>query len=35
LFFSDLPADRTAELGDLLGEVYQTILREGTLPTPE
>ncbi|WP_319448127.1 MULTISPECIES: MarR family winged helix-turn-helix transcriptional regulator [unclassified Mycobacterium] len=35
LFFSGLPADRTADLGDLLGEVYQTILREGTLPTPE
>jgi len=25
---------RTVELGDLLGEVYQTILAEGTLPTP-
>lgn len=35
LFFSGLPADRTADLGDLLGEVYQTILRQGTLPTPE
>jgi DNA-binding MarR family transcriptional regulator len=34
LFFSGLPADRAGELGDLLGEVYQTILREGTLPTP-
>jgi len=35
LFFSDLDAKRTADLGDLLGEVYQTILREGTLPCPE
>ena len=35
LFFSELAADRTIELGDLLGEVYQTILREGTLPTPQ
>jgi DNA-binding MarR family transcriptional regulator len=35
LFFSELDADRTAELGDILGEVYATILREGTLPAPE
>jgi DNA-binding MarR family transcriptional regulator len=35
LFFSGLPADRAVALGDLLGEVYATILREGTLPTPE
>ncbi len=35
LFFSDLDEDRVVELGDLLGEVYQTILREGTLPTPD
>ncbi len=35
LFFSGLAADRTVELGDLLGEVYQTILTKGTLPTPE
>lgn len=34
LFFSELDADRTVELGDILGEVYQTILREGTLPAP-
>lgn len=35
LFFSDLDEDRVDELGDLLDEVYRTILREGTLPTPE
>jgi DNA-binding MarR family transcriptional regulator len=35
VFFSDLDEDRVVELGDLLDEVYQTILREGTLPTPE
>ena len=31
----DSTADRTVELGDLLGEVYQTILAQGALPTPE
>jgi DNA-binding MarR family transcriptional regulator len=35
LFFSGLAADCTVELGGLLGEVYQTILAKGTLPTPE
>ncbi|MCW2515299.1 MAG: MarR family transcriptional regulator [Mycobacterium sp.] len=35
LFFSDLDDDRVVELGDLLDEVYRTILREGTLPTPD
>ncbi|MBJ7340243.1 MarR family winged helix-turn-helix transcriptional regulator [Mycolicibacterium sp.] len=35
LFFADLDEERVVELGDLLGEVYQTILREGTLPTPD
>jgi DNA-binding MarR family transcriptional regulator len=35
LFFSDLDEDRVVELGDLLDEVYQSILREGTLPTPD
>ncbi len=35
LFFTDLDEARVVELGDLLGEVYQTILREGTLPTPD
>ena len=35
LFFSDLDEDRVDELGDLLGEVFQTILREGTLPRPD
>ncbi|GLP77807.1 MarR family transcriptional regulator [Mycobacterium antarcticum] len=35
LFFSDLDDEQVEELGDLLGGVYQTILREGTLPTPE
>lgn len=35
LFFSELDASRTEELGDILGEVYATILREGTLPSPD
>ena len=35
LFFSALDDDRVAELGDLLDAVHRTILREGTLPTPE
>jgi len=35
VFFSDLADDQVEEMGDLLGLVYRTILREGTLPTPE
>jgi DNA-binding MarR family transcriptional regulator len=35
LVFSDLDDDRVVELGDLLEGVYQTILREGTLPGPD
>ncbi|TQR87771.1 winged helix-turn-helix transcriptional regulator [Mycobacterium hodleri] len=35
LFFSDLDDDQVEEMGDLLDLVYRTILREGTLPTPE
>ncbi|OPX07699.1 MarR family winged helix-turn-helix transcriptional regulator [Mycobacterium sp. AT1] len=35
LFFSDLHDDQVEEMGDLLDLVYRTILREGTLPTPE
>jgi DNA-binding MarR family transcriptional regulator len=35
LFFSDLDEERVVELGSLLDDVYRTILREGTLPTPE
>jgi DNA-binding MarR family transcriptional regulator len=35
LFFSDLDEDGVVELGDLLDEVYQSILREGTLPRPD
>lgn len=35
VFFSDLDDDQVEEMGDLLGLVYRTILREGTLPTPE
>ncbi len=35
LVFSDLDDDRVVELGDLLEGVYQTILREGTLPAPD
>lgn len=35
LFFADLDQDRVVELGDLLGDIYQTLLREGTLPRPD
>jgi len=35
LVFSELSEDKVVELGDILDEVYQTILREGTLPIPE
>jgi DNA-binding MarR family transcriptional regulator len=35
LVFSELSEDRVDELGDILDDVYQTILREGTLPTPD
>jgi DNA-binding MarR family transcriptional regulator len=35
LFFSDLDQDRVVELGDLLHDVYESILREGTLPRPD
>lgn len=35
VFFSDLDDDQVEEMGDLLALVYRTILREGTLPTPE
>lgn len=35
MVFSDLGEDRVTELGDILDDVYRTILREGTLPTPE
>jgi DNA-binding MarR family transcriptional regulator len=35
LFFSDLDENRVVELGGLLDDVYQTLLREGTLPKPE
>lgn len=34
LFFSDLDRAAADQLGDLLGEVYETILRKGTLPRP-
>lgn len=35
LFFSDLDDAAAHQLADLLGEVYETILREGTLPRPD
>jgi DNA-binding MarR family transcriptional regulator len=35
LVFSELSEDSVVELGDILDDVYQTILREGTLPTPD
>lgn len=35
LFFSDLDDAAADTLADLLGEVYETILRNGTLPRPE
>lgn len=35
LFFSDLDDRAADQLADLLGEVYETILRKGTLPRPD
>ena len=35
LFFSDLDNAAADQLADLLGEVYETILRNGTLPRPD
>ncbi|RDH77568.1 MarR family transcriptional regulator [Mycolicibacterium moriokaense] len=35
LFFSDLDRAAADKLADLLGEVYETILRKGTLPRPD
>ena len=35
LFFSDLDDASADTLADLLGEVYETILRKGTLPRPD
>ena len=34
LFFSDIGAEREADLADILSTVYENILREGTLPRP-
>jgi DNA-binding MarR family transcriptional regulator len=34
LFFSDLDSGQEVELADILSAVYETILREGTLPRP-
>jgi DNA-binding MarR family transcriptional regulator len=34
LVFSELSEGNVVALGDILEEVYQTILRRGTLPTP-
>jgi DNA-binding MarR family transcriptional regulator len=34
LFFSDLDKAKERELGDILTSIYETILREGTLPAP-
>jgi DNA-binding MarR family transcriptional regulator len=34
LFFSDLGSGQEVELADILSAVYETILREGTLPRP-
>jgi DNA-binding MarR family transcriptional regulator len=35
LFFSDLDDADADRLADLLGDVYETILRKGTLPRPD
>lgn len=35
LVFSDLTTTEVAELADILSEIYDTIIREGTLPRPE
>jgi DNA-binding MarR family transcriptional regulator len=34
LFFSDLDKAKEHELADILTSIYETILREGTLPVP-
>jgi hypothetical protein len=35
LFFADLDARKEAQLADILATVYDSILREGTLPRPD
>jgi DNA-binding MarR family transcriptional regulator len=35
LFFSDLSAAQERDLADILTSIYVTILREGTLPSPD
>jgi hypothetical protein len=34
LFFSDLDSGQEVELADILTAIYDTIIREGTLPRP-
>lgn len=34
LFFSDLDSSQESQLADILSAVYETIIREGTLPRP-
>jgi len=35
LFFSDIDSRQEAQLADILASVYESILREGTLPRPD
>jgi DNA-binding MarR family transcriptional regulator len=35
LFFTDLDPGQQTELADMLSAIYETILREGTLPRPD
>jgi DNA-binding MarR family transcriptional regulator len=35
LFFTDLDAKQETELAEILSVIYETIIREGTLPRPE
>jgi DNA-binding MarR family transcriptional regulator len=35
LFFSDIDSRQEAQLADILATVYESILREGTLPRPD
>ncbi len=35
LFFSDLDTRQDEQLADILATVYESILREGTLPRPD
>ena len=35
VFFSDIDGEQQDQLADILGAVYESILRHGTLPRPD